>query len=85
MIVNISETWSCEICRVFLFLFLNKDIALFNHWALSLYEKLLIEIYIYIYIYIIYIYIYIWKIINDFLQPTQLMIIDASIEEMQVV
>ena len=60
MIVNIRETWSCEICN----LLLNKYIVLFNHWALSLYDILPIDIYIYIwFIYNIYIIYYILYII----------------------
>ena len=73
MIVNIRETWSCEIYSCYLFVLLNKYIALlvikhsrymiyysliYIHW----YIYILIYIYIYIYIYIIYVYIYISNI-----------------------
>ena len=38
MIVNIRETWSCEIYSFYLFLYCSV-----NHWALLLYDKLLID------------------------------------------
>ena len=52
MIVNIRETWSCKY-TVFIYPYYWINYALFNHWALSIYDILLT-----IYIYIIYIYIY---------------------------
>ena len=75
MIVNIRETWSCEIYSYYLFLLLNKYIALlvikhsrymiyysliYIHWYIYIY--ICINIYIYIYIYYIYVYIYISNI-----------------------
>ena len=56
MMVNIGETWSCEIYIVFIYSYSWINIALCNHWALSTYDMLLTDIYTYIYIYTIYVY-----------------------------
>ena len=42
MIINIRETWSCELYSFYLFLSYSWiNIALFNHWALLIYDILL--------------------------------------------
>ena len=49
MIINIRETWSCELYSFYLFLSYSWiNIALFNHWAPLIYDILLTDMYIYI-------------------------------------